>query len=249
MKTIHGNKVTAIMQVKMRAFMGKNCIIMPIFAVGFTILMRYLYGEMAGNAEVSSETMNAYALSMGLVMNVGMTGIYCTSLLLAEEKEKNTLRVLMNSSVNGVEFFLGSLIPVFLITAILNFVLIPLSGFEISGSAWLPFVVVSVTSSLTSCIIGMILGIFSKNQVSAGTVTTPVLLILLLVPIFSDYVEAMQGISEFVFTGVMMDTIAHIASGADELLSAKSVGIMAVEVIAAALLFLYFYKKNGYEKE
>ena len=99
MKTLHMNKIMAIAQVKTKAFMGKNCIIMPLFALGFTLLMRILYGKMA-NGGSSADSMNAYALSMGLVMNIGMCGIYCTSLLLAEEKENKTLRVLMTSSVN-----------------------------------------------------------------------------------------------------------------------------------------------------
>ena len=119
MKTLHMNKIMAIAQVKTKAFMGKNCIIMPLFALGFTLLMRILYGKMA-NGGSSAESMNAYALSMGLVMNIGMCGIYCTSLLLAEDKEKKTLRVLMTSSVNGMEYFIGCILPVFAATVILN---------------------------------------------------------------------------------------------------------------------------------
>ena len=37
-------------------------------------------------------------------MNTSMTGIYCVAASLAEEKEKHTLRTLMTSSVNGLEF-------------------------------------------------------------------------------------------------------------------------------------------------
>ena len=100
--TLHMNKIAAIAQVKTRAFMGKNCIIMPIFAIGFTAVMRILYNNMDMGSSAPIEMLNAYVLSMGLVMNLGMTGIYCPCLLLAEEKEKNTLRVLMTSSVNGL---------------------------------------------------------------------------------------------------------------------------------------------------
>ncbi len=132
MKTMHLNKVIAIAQVKLKAFMGKNCIIMPLFSIGFTLLMKYLYSSMSTGAS-SPEYLNAYVLSMGLVMNLGMCGIYCPSLLLAEEKEKNTLRVLMTSSVNGLEFFIGSILPVFVITVLINFLLIPISGFAMDG--------------------------------------------------------------------------------------------------------------------
>ena len=49
-----------------------------------------------------------------------MTGIYCVAASLAEEKEKHTLRTLMTSSVNGLEFFIGSLLPALLLLMIVN---------------------------------------------------------------------------------------------------------------------------------
>ena len=248
MKTMHLNKVIAIAQVKLKAFMGKNCIIMPLFSIGFTLLMKYLYSSMSTGAS-SPEYLNAYVLGMGLVMNLGMCGIYCPSLLLAEEKEKNTLRVLMTSSVNSLEFFAGSVLPVFFITVLINFLLIPISGFAMDGGQLGLFALVSVIASLTSCIIGMILGIFAKNQVSAGTITTPVLLLLVMVPIFGDVVEALSGLSEYVFTGIVMDMIMTMVDGAKKVLDSGSIVVMACEVILAVLLFLFFYKRNGFERD
>ena len=87
MKKLHMNKILAIAEVKSKAFMGKNCIIMPVFSLGFTLLMRFLYSRMPAEGDVASARF-AYGLALGLVMNIGMTGIYCTALLLAEEKEK-----------------------------------------------------------------------------------------------------------------------------------------------------------------
>lgn len=247
MKSIHLNKIIAIAEVKTKAFMGKNCIIMPLFALGFTLLMRYLYGNM--NTSGSSDSLNAYALSMGVVMNIGMTGIYCTSLLLAEEKEKKTLRVLMTSSVNGLEFFLGSILPVFLVTVFLNYALMPISGFIITGANLVLFSLVTIIASLISCIIGMLLGIFAKNQVSAGTLITPVLLILLLVPMFSDFIDGLSVVSQFVFTGIIMDMIMNISLQTDTILNMSSIIVMVVEAILSIFLFVLFYKKNGFEKD
>ncbi len=249
MKSMHLNKIMAIAQVKTKAFMGKNCIIMPIFAVGFTIIMRFVYGYIAQDAAGSEHFLNAMALSMGVVMNIGMCGIYCPSLLLAEEKEKKTLRVLMTSSVSGMEFFFGSLLPIFLVTSIINFVLIPLSGCSVTGSNLAIFGLVTILATLTSCILGMLLGIFAKNQVSASTLTTPFLLILMLVPMFSSIVESLKSLSMFIFTGVVQDMITNIVIGADKVVDITSIIIMIVEVVLSALLFVYFYKKNGFEAD
>lgn len=229
--------------------MGKNCIIMPIFAIGFTAVMRILYNNMDMGSSAPIEMLNAYVLSMGLVMNLGMTGIYCPCLLLAEEKEKNTLRVLMTSSVNGLEFFLGSILPVFIVTAIINFLLMPISGYMISGSDLAVFALVSILSSLTSCIIGMLLGIFAKNQVSAGTIITPVVLIFMLIPMFANMIEELSKISRFLFTGILMDMIADISTGAKEIIKPESIVILIAEVIISIALFIIFYRKNGFEKD
>ncbi len=249
MKAVHWNKVAAIMDTKTRAFFGKNCIIMPIFAVGFTLIMRFLYESIMTGEMIPEGFANGYALAMGLVMGICMIGIYCPALLLAEEKEKNTLRVLMTSSVNGLEFFLGSVIPVFLATVIVNFLLIPVSGYTVSGGDLAAFGVSTVLASLISCLVGMVLGIFAKNQVSAGTVITPVLMVFMLIPMFADMIESLEEISRFIFTGIVMDMMMNIVEGREELVSPLGIGVMAAEAVAAAMLFMILYRRNGYEKE
>lgn len=161
MKPIHFNKVAAIAQVKTKAFMGKNCIIMPAFSIGFTFIMRILYENM------------------------------------------------------DLAFF----------------------------------TLVSVLASLTSCIIGMLLGIFSKNQVSAGTITSPVLLALMMIPMFSNFIDGLDKISEFFFTGIIMDLISNISSKSDTILDLKSILILVIEVILSVVLFIFFYQRNGFEKD
>ena len=133
MKTISFRKLTAIMDIKSRTLFSKNFIIMPIFSLGFTFLMRVLYKSILGEA---AGTMTAYALSIGVLMNICMSGVYCVAASLAEEKEKHTLRTLMTSSVNGLEFFLGSLIPAILMMMFVNISCDFLSGFSINQAKW-----------------------------------------------------------------------------------------------------------------
>ena len=115
MKTIHLRKLTAIMEVKGRTLFSKNLIIMPAFSLAFTYLIKMIYGNMDIGVDTSG-----YALSMGVLMNICMTGIYCVAALLAEKKEKHTLRTLMTSSVNGLEFSIGSLLPSLALLIIVN---------------------------------------------------------------------------------------------------------------------------------
>ena len=59
----------------------------------------------------------------------------------------------------------------------------------------------------------MLLGIFAKNQVSASTLTTPVVLVFMMIPMFTGFSETLQKISMFFFTGIAFDAIANISNG------------------------------------
>ena len=126
---IHFRKLSAVTEMKMRTLMSKNFIIMPIFSLGFTFLMKILYRSIADG----KINMDGYALSLGVLMNISMS-VYCTAAALAEEKEKNTLRTLMTSSVNGLEFFLGSIIPVIILSTAVNVLCVFIVQLTLSGS-------------------------------------------------------------------------------------------------------------------
>ena len=94
---IHFRKLSAVTEMKMRTLMSKNFIIMPIFSLGFTLLMKILYRSIADG----KINMDGYALSLGVLMNISMS-VYCTAAALAEEKEKNT-SVSDNEGIDIVE--------------------------------------------------------------------------------------------------------------------------------------------------
>jgi len=220
---------------------------MPLFAVGFTFVMKLVYGAAAQDG--INDMLKAMALSYGALMSITMTGIYCVSAALAEEKEKHTLRVLMTSSVNGLEFFLGSLIPVVGMILVTNVIIVPVAGVSMNGTEWAVYLGISCLAAVTSAVIGMIFGIFAKNQVTASTVTTPALLILMMVPMFSGLNKTMEKVAEFLFTGVMQQTVLKIAEKNTQLVSAASIVVMVVEILAAVICFLLIYQKNGYDAD
>lgn len=241
-------KVLAITEVKGKSLLSKNFIIMPAFTIGMVAVMRAVFTSMGSSNEVDSFMMD-YLLNFGLVFNIGLLGIYVTSAALAEEKEKHTLRTLMTSSVNGVEFFIGSITPIFIMMMVINLLLIPVSGCSFVDIPLLMYIFVTSIASLTSCIIGMILGIFAKNQVSANTITTPVLLIFTFIPTFASFMESLEGISKFLFTGVISEMVHAICSHTVFTLTFFQVIVLCGEILVAILVFLYFYKQNGYEKD
>lgn len=248
MKVIHMNKLQAVMEMKFRTLLSKNFIIMPIFALGFTFIMKLVYGSVMSDNGLTDE-LRAYAMSYGALMNVTMSGVYCVSAVMAEEKEKHTLRVLMTSSVNGLEFCLGSMLPMILEMMAVNVALVPIAGLRMGVAGWAAYIGVSLLSCVASAMIGMIFGIFAKNQMSAGTITMPALMILMMIPMFSVFNQKLQMVSDVLFTGVLMQTVNNIAGGGQQLVSVNSMAVFAIEIVAAIICFLVIYRKNGYDPD
>ena len=180
-------------------------------------------------------------------MNILMEGVYCTAAALAEEKEKNTLRTLMTSSVNGLEFFLGSLIPVVLMSTVVNVLCALIAGFEMGLPQWIPYLAITVACSAISAVIGMIFGIFAKTQVSASTITTPALLVLMMIPMFGGFSDILEKISGLLFTGIIFNAIANI-DNALPITDLKGILVLAAEFLVSVAVFLALYRKNGFER-
>ena len=217
---IHFRKLSAVTEMKMRTLMSKNFIIMPIFSLGFTFLMKILYRSIS---------------------------VYCTAAALAEEKEKNTLRTLMTSSVNGLEFFLGSIIPVIILSTAVNVLCVFIVQLTLSGSQWGAYLIITTVCTFIASVVGMIFGIYAKTQVSASTITTPALIIFMMVPMLSGFSSILEKISNLLFTGIALNAISAISAGKAPI-HLSGIIVLSVEAFLSAALFLILYRKNGFEK-
>lgn len=236
-------KINAIMKLKSKMLLKNTAaLIGPLMAIAMTILMKFLYSSMTENPEETKMLMGM-ALKMGVAFNIGMGTIMMTALPLAEDKEKNTLRALMTSSVNGLQFFVGSLIPPFVITIVVNYILIFVSGVDLVNVSWLQYTLMTIVSSLISCMLGLLLGIIAKSQVNANNIMIPFLLVLTMIPMFADLNESMENISQYLYTGIMLDVVSSFVDGKTYGFNIQQVLILMMTMIVIALLFVYFYKK------
>ncbi len=163
---------------------------------------------------------------------------------IAEEKEKHTLRVLMTSSVTGVQYFIGTIIFPFLMLMAVNYIVLLIIGIPFEMIPALPFFLVSVTASLTSCVLGMIVGICAKDQMNASLIVTPFMMIFMLVPVFGNLSEGLHKI-----TGVMTGMTECLANGEKYVMTSVDAAVLFGELIISILVFLVLYKRNGYEKD
>lgn len=227
-------KISAIMEMKTRALISKNFLIMMLFSIGYGYLMKSIIGEVS-----------TYALSMAVLFNIAMA-LYITALLLAEEKEKNTLRVLMTSSVRGIEYFLGTVFPILIEVEIINIILAFLLGVTMNLHVWIIYILMTSLATLSCTMIGMIFGIYAKNQMNTSSIITPAIIILMLIPMFSELLPFMATISKYLFTGIIMNVINNLSDTSISVSMLKWC-ILSGECIITLILFLVMYKRNGFE--
>lgn len=174
------------------------------------------------------------------VMFVGMAPLTCMSAVISEEKEKNTLRVLMMSNVKPVQYLLGIGSYIWLMCMIGTIVFAVLG--EYKGVDFAGFVLVMAVGIILSILIGAIIGIISQNQMSATSVTVPVMMIFSFLPMLSMFNETIEKIAKVTYS----QQISILINSNFECVT-DSVVVFAVNFILAALLFFTAYHKNRME--
>lgn len=238
-------KIKAVLSLKTKMLLGNTAAITgPLMAIAITIAMRFLYGSLTSDPADASQ-LYGLALSLGMAMNIGMGAVMMTALPLAEDKEKHTLRTLMTSSVNGSQFFIGSIVPPFIITVITNFIIVLVSGADLSSFQILPFTWLMTTASLISCMIGLVIGLIAKSQVNANNLMMPIIMLLALFPTFGEFNETLARMSDYLYTGM----VKAYSVGGSYKLSPVQYAILATCILVVAGFFIHHYKKSILEND
>ena len=176
------------------------------------------------------------------VMFVGMAPLTCMSAIISEEKEKNTLRALMMSNVKPFEYLLGVGAYVFIMCIIGAVVFAVCGGYE--GKDLLVFITVMGAGILLSSLTGAVIGVFSKNQMSATSITIPVMMIFSFLPMLSMFNENIEKVARITYSQQMSILINGIGNSA---IKPESIVIIAVNFVVASILFTLAFRKKGLE--
>ena len=189
------NKLTAVAQIKWICISRNTAIMIgPLLTVAMVWMMKVLYRVNSGGD--LSPILVSWILSLGISLNLCMDGFLMVGTAIAEEKEKHTLRVLMTSSVTGMQYFIGSILFPFVLMNIINLVVLEICDISISQVPVATFLLVSAAASLISCVMGMIVGLCAKNQMNANLISSPLMIVLMMIPMFGNYSEKLHHISQ-----------------------------------------------------
>jgi len=239
-------KIRALFGLKLRLMLvNANIMLAPLLAIGFVIVMKVIMAKQIA----AVHELAPFYLNLGLLFNIVMGGVMMASYPLAEEKEHHTLRVLMTSSVTGIEYFIGSLLPSVLIIMMTNFILIPVSGSKWSQVPVVSYFLITLMATLISLILGYIVGIEASSQNQAGILCMPVMLIFTMIPSFQMLSSALKRINEYLFTGQLTRLVDGIysSSGFHWRLTDGLVFVTWLAVCSA--IFLYAYRCHGLDRD
>lgn len=176
------------------------------------------------------------------VMFVGMAPLTSMASIISEEKEKNTLRALMMSNVKPAEYLIGVGFYIWCI-CMLGACVIGFAGGH-TGAAFGKFILIMGIGILVSILIGAAIGTWSKTQMMATSLTVPVMLIFSFLPMLSMFSEGIEKVARITYSQQIYSMIYQLDSMD---FVAESVGVIAVNMMVAIILFIDAYRRSGLE--
>ena len=143
-------------------------------------LMLPLFAVIMENSIKLDNMPEHFFVKLFAVMFVGMAPLTCMSSVISEEKEKNTLRALMMSSVKPFQYLIGVGMYVWLMCMAGALVFAILGDYN--GADFCIFMLIMAAGILLSGLTGAVIGVFSKNQMSAASITVPVMMVFSFLP-------------------------------------------------------------------
>lgn len=173
------------------------------------------------------------------IMYVGMAPLTCAATVISEEKEKNTLRVLQMCNVKAFEYLIGNAVYI-LFVCMLGSLVIGLAG-GYAGSSLVTFLVIMFVGHCISVLLGAAIGVASKNQMMATSVTVPAMMVLAFVPMLAMFNETIEKVAKYIFSQQLYTFINPI--DAIEI-RAENIVILVCNAVVVVAAFGVAYRKG-----
>ena len=220
-------------------FVNKNVFLMLALPVLFGVMYKFLLGD------ILKEATGSFVIVMCIVMTISIIPLNVLANMVAEEKEKHTLRSLMLANVSATDFLLSKAF-VALVLMLIDGILIFLVCQEPIGYL-VYFLIFYILASLSVLFFGALVGLLSKDQMSAGTLSSPLMIFLMLPPIFSQLNEMIEKIA-VIFPTTSFQTLYLQLSTKQPFFNQDTVIaiiVCVVWIIFGVIAFMYGYKKKG----
>ena len=226
------NNIIAIFKKQLKdTLKNKTVLIQFIMFPVMTLIMN--------NAIKMQDMPENFFVNLFATMYIGMAPLTSIASIISEEKEKNTLRVLIMSNVKPYEYLLGIGSYVWFACMLGGIVICAAGGYDLQTSA--VFMGIMAVGILTSLLIGAIIGIWSKTQMMATSIAVPVMMIFAFIPMLSLFNSTVEKIAKVIYS----EQISRMLSQINSLqLNAVNIGVIAVNIFIAAVIFVVIFRKS-----
>ncbi len=180
-----------------------------------------------------------FFVSIFATMYLCMAPLSSAASLIAEEKEKGTLRVLLMSGVKPQEFLTG--IGGFILAACMTGAAVMCAVGGYSGKSAVIFMAIMAAGIVISLVIGRAIGLLSNSQTAANSVAIPLMLVMSMLPLLSAFNNTIAKAAKMLFSEQIRQCFAP---GSEVSVSAEAVIISGVNFIIAAAVFFGAYKRS-----
>ena len=226
------NNVAAIFKKQLKdTLKNKTVLIQFILFPVMTLIMN--------NAIKIQDMPENFFVNLFATMYIGMAPLTSISAIISEEKEKNTLRVLIMSNVKPYEYLLGVGSYVWFACMLGGVVICAAGGYDLQTS--IVFMCIMAVGILTSLLIGAIIGVWSKTQMMATSVAVPVMMIFSFVPMLSLFNSTIEKMAKVIYSEQISRMLGQIN---DLEFDVMNVGVIGGNILIAAVIFVVIFKKS-----
>ena len=210
---------------------NKAILIQFVMFPGMTIVMEHAI-EIPGMPE-------HFFANLFAVMYVGMAPLTAMSAMIAEEKEKNTLRVLQMCNVNAFEYLIGNAIYIIVICMLGSLTIALAGGYQ--GKELFTFMLIMLVGHIISVLAGGTIGVLSGNQMAATSLTVPLMLVFSFLPMLAFFNESIAKVSKFFYSGQLYLMVNSLSAFE---ISIETVLVLGVNFLVIMACFVPAYKKS-----
>lgn len=179
-----------------------------------------------------------FFLTLFAAMYAAMAPLVAMSALVSEEKEENTLRILVMSNVRPGEYLAGVGLYVWSCCMVGSVAMCVAGGW--TGSECWAFLGIMAAGVAASTFLGAAIGTASKSQMAATSLCVPVMLVFSFLPMLAVFNERVADVSRLTYSGQVSLMLSTLSGGQSDQWGGL---IMAVNMVVAICLFAIAYRR------
>ncbi|MED1623832.1 ABC transporter permease [Bacillus pseudomycoides] len=231
--TFSMRRVSAILRKEMQDLKNNaQILLMAILPLGLALFYKQM-GQ-------GKEFMGGFVIVMILCMVTTIS----QATLIAEEKEKHTLRVLMLSPASPFEIIIGKALPIIVLTLAISFLNLFILD-VLQGNMLFMFLLV-LLGTLVFIIFGTIIALLAKNLVQVSVIASPVAMVLLMTPVLSNVIknDILKNILSYLPTNHIFEAFVSVVAGKGFSAIAANLINVSIWLVISIIVCLFVYKKK-----